>query len=86
MNQLKNISVKCLKCKESKCPLWAIDNCFFVCSLRPIDIQFMKQLNHKVNIVPVIAKADTLTKMEMRRLKERVSSIISSKNPCNKRP
>lgn len=33
----------------------------------------MKQLHNKVNIVPVIAKADVLTKKEIQRLKERVS-------------
>ncbi|KAK2173432.1 hypothetical protein NP493_876g01010 [Ridgeia piscesae] len=46
--------------------------------LRPIDVQFMKQLHQKVNIVPVIAKADTLTKIEIRRLKERVLEQISN--------
>ena len=30
-------------------------------SLRPLDIEFMKRLSKVVNIVPVIAKADTLT-------------------------
>lgn len=35
----------------------------------------MKQLHNKVNIVPVIAKADVLTKKEMLRLKKRVCSI-----------
>ena len=33
----------------------------------------MKALHDKVNIVPVIAKADTLTKKEVKKLKERVS-------------
>lgn len=33
----------------------------------------MKMLHHKVNIVPVIAKADMLTKKEVARLKKRVS-------------
>lgn len=51
--------------------------------LKPLDIEFMKQLHNKVNIVPVIAKADALTKKEVLRLKMRVSfhfiSIISSK-------
>lgn len=32
----------------------------------------MKMLHHKVNIVPVIAKADMLTKKEVARLKKRV--------------
>lgn len=41
-------------------------------SLKPLDIQFMKALHNKVNIVPVIAKADTLTKKEILNLKKRV--------------
>jgi septin 2 len=40
--------------------------------LKPLDIEFMKQLHNKVNIVPVIAKADVLTKKEVLRLKKRV--------------
>ncbi|XP_077995603.1 septin-5-like [Glandiceps talaboti] len=40
--------------------------------LRPIDVEFMKQLHEKVNIVPVIAKADCLTPAEVQTLKRRV--------------
>lgn len=40
--------------------------------LRQIDIEFMKRLHQKVNIVPVLAKADTLTSLEIKRLKDRV--------------
>jgi septin family protein len=32
----------------------------------------MKRLHDKVNIVPIIAKADSLTPTEIRRLKKRV--------------
>jgi uncharacterized protein YnzC (UPF0291/DUF896 family) len=32
----------------------------------------MKELHNKVNIVPVIAKADSLTKYELKRLKRKV--------------
>nr|CAD7449562.1 unnamed protein product [Timema bartmani] len=38
----------------------------------------MKQLHNKVNIVPVIAKADVLTKKEVLRLKKRVMEEIES--------
>ncbi|TSP46825.1 Septin-4 [Bagarius yarrelli] len=34
--------------------------------LRPLDVEFMKALHEKVNIVPVLAKADTLTPSEIR--------------------
>lgn len=40
--------------------------------LKPLDIAFMKAAHYKVNIVPVIAKADTLTKMEVQKLKKKV--------------
>lgn len=45
--------------------------------LKPLDIQFMKQLHNKVNIVPVLAKADTLTKQEVAKLKRKVSVIAN---------
>lgn len=41
-------------------------------SLRPLDIEFMKRLSKVVNIVPVIAKADTLTLEERVYFKQRV--------------
>ena len=43
------------------------------CSLRPVDVQLIKHLQSQVNIVPVIAKADTLTSAEVKRLKAQVS-------------
>lgn len=46
--------------------------------LKPLDIEFMKKLHNKVNIVPVIAKADCLTKKEMERLKSRVLKEIEN--------
>lgn len=48
---------------------------FFLFSLKPLDVEFMKAIHSKVNIVPVIAKADTLTLRERDRLKRRVSVI-----------
>lgn len=44
----------------------------FHSSLRPLDIEFMKRLSKVVNIVPVIAKADTLTLEERVYFKQRV--------------
>ena len=40
--------------------------------LKPLDIECMKALQNKVNIIPIIAKADTLTASECKRLKARV--------------
>lgn len=45
---------------------------FSFASLKPLDVEFMKAIHSKVNIVPVIAKADTLTLRERDRLKRRV--------------
>ena len=41
--------------------------------LKPIDIEFMRRLHQKVNLIPVIAKADTLTEEEVSLFKQRVS-------------
>lgn len=52
--------------------------CYLFSSLKPLDIEFMKQLHNKVNIVPVIAKADVLTKKEMQRLKKKIMDEIEA--------
>ncbi|XP_061495295.1 neuronal-specific septin-3 isoform X2 [Rhineura floridana] len=41
-------------------------------SLRPLDMEFMKHLSKVVNIIPVIAKADTMTLEEKIEFKQRV--------------
>ncbi|NWY67460.1 SEPT9 protein, partial [Erithacus rubecula] len=45
-------------------------------SLRPLDIEFMKRLSKVVNIVPVIAKADTLTLEERDCFKQRIMADL----------
>uniref|UniRef100_A0A2I3SAT7 Septin 9 n=1 Tax=Pan troglodytes TaxID=9598 RepID=A0A2I3SAT7_PANTR len=47
-------------------------------SLRPLDIEFMKRLSKVVNIVPVIAKADTLTLEERVHFKQRITADLLS--------
>lgn len=44
--------------------------------LKPLDIEFMKQLHDKVNIVPVIGKADTLTPAELQHMKRKIMDEI----------
>lgn len=44
--------------------------------LTPLDIEFMKQLHNLVNIIPVIAKADTLTPKEVKALKIKIMNEI----------
>ncbi|KAJ1798841.1 Cell division control protein 3 [Coemansia sp. RSA 2399] len=46
-------------------------------SLRAIDIEFMKQLHTRVNLIPVIAKSDTLTPREVEVFKTRVLADIN---------
>lgn len=43
-------------------------------SLKPLDIEVMRRLHTKVNLIPVIAKSDTLTDEEIMAFKARVSS------------
>lgn len=50
-------------------------------SLKPLDVQFMKAIHNKVNVVPVIAKADTLTLRERERLKRRVRATVTHCSP-----
>ncbi|CAB1322106.1 unnamed protein product, partial [Coregonus sp. 'balchen'] len=44
--------------------------------LRPVDVEFMKALHEKVNVVPLIAKADCLTPNEINKVKDRVREEI----------
>lgn len=44
-------------------------------SLKSLDLVTMKKLDSKVNIIPVIAKADTVSKSELHRFKIKVSFI-----------
>ncbi|XP_013416530.1 septin-2 isoform X4 [Lingula anatina] len=56
------------------CCLYFISPCGH--GLKQVDVEFMKQLHEKVNIVPIIAKADTLTAAEVCKLKNRVLQEI----------
>nr|XP_039260501.1 septin-7-like isoform X2 [Styela clava] len=44
--------------------------------LKPLDIEFMKRLHDKVNILPLIAKADTMTPEECKRFKKQILKEI----------
>ncbi|XP_026210298.1 septin 5b [Anabas testudineus] len=44
--------------------------------LRPVDIEFMKALQDKVNVVPLIAKADCLMPSEVKKLKDQLREEI----------
>jgi septin 7 len=45
-------------------------------ALKPLDIEVMRRLHTKVNLIPVIAKADTMTDEEILAFKSRVSSHV----------
>lgn len=45
--------------------------------LKPLDIEFMQRLCDKVNIIPVIAKADTLTPEEITHFKKQILNEIA---------
>lgn len=47
-------------------------------SLKPLDIEVMRRLHTKVNLIPVIAKSDTLTDEEIAGFKSRVCIFLES--------
>ncbi|CAK9438655.1 uncharacterized protein LODBEIA_P28790 [Lodderomyces beijingensis] len=49
-------------------------------SLKPLDIEIMKRLSTRVNLIPVIAKADTLSPHEMDIFKTRIREIIETQD------
>ncbi|KAI0274762.1 septin AspB [Gloeopeniophorella convolvens] len=49
-------------------------------ALKPLDIEFMRRLHTKVNLIPVIAKADTLTDDEVAEFKARILADIAYHN------
>lgn len=40
--------------------------------LKPVDVEFMRQLHTRVNLIPVIAKSDTMTEEEILDFKKRI--------------
>lgn len=45
--------------------------------LRPLDIEFMKRLHHRVNLIPIIAKSDILSDDEIKSFKARILEDIA---------
>uniref|UniRef100_T1IHJ1 Septin-type G domain-containing protein n=1 Tax=Strigamia maritima TaxID=126957 RepID=T1IHJ1_STRMM len=45
--------------------------------LKPLDVEFMKRLHDKVNIIPLLAKADTMTPEECVSFKQKIINEIS---------
>ncbi|TPX72340.1 hypothetical protein SpCBS45565_g00410 [Spizellomyces sp. 'palustris'] len=49
-------------------------------TLKPLDIEVMKQLGSRVNLIPIVAKADTLTPGDLAIFKDRVRDCLSAHN------
>ncbi|KAF4565501.1 hypothetical protein EYR40_002424 [Pleurotus pulmonarius] len=47
-------------------------------TLKPLDIEIMKRLGTRVNLIPVIAKADTLTQNDLFLFKQRIREVIAA--------
>ncbi|OQD88145.1 hypothetical protein PENANT_c004G06008 [Penicillium antarcticum] len=47
-------------------------------TLKPLDIEVMKRLSSRVNLIPVVAKADTLSHGDLARYKERIRAVIEA--------
>lgn len=50
--------------------------------LKPLDIEIMKRLGTRVNLIPVVAKADTLTQNDLFVFKQRVREIEPPAYSC----
>lgn len=55
---------------------------YFICptghGLKSLDLVCMKKLDTKVNIIPIIAKADTISKTELQRFKSKIIQELSA--------
>lgn len=49
-------------------------------SLKPLDIEVMRRLHTRVNLIPVIAKADTMTDEEIANFKQRVRAYSTGQD------
>lgn len=50
-------------------------------TLKPLDIEIMKRLGTRVNLIPIVSKADTLTPKDLTTFKQNVSrSLLWLKN------
>ena len=54
--------------------------------LKPLDIEIMKRLGTRVNLIPVVAKADTLTQNDLFVFKQRVRGKFPSSHSLKLNP
>ena len=55
-------------------------------SLREMDIELMRRLSPRVNVIPVVGKADSLTPSELKGFKKRVSVQMKRFDDAENRP
>ena len=48
-----------------------------------MDIELMRRLSPRVNVIPVIGKADSLTPSELKAFKKRVRSLLLDLDPSS---
>lgn len=58
-------------------PCSTYPNINFLSSLREMDVVLMQKLSHRVNVIPVIGRSDSLTVRELKGFKKRVSKASS---------
>ncbi|XP_018579420.1 septin-2 [Anoplophora glabripennis] len=55
---------------------------YFICptghGLKSIDLVCMKKLDQKVNVIPIIAKADTISKIELQKFKSKIMAELQN--------
>ena len=49
-------------------------------SIKPIDLAVMKKIEQRVNIIPIIAKSDTIAKNELAKFKENIMQTLKQNN------
>ncbi|CDH59667.1 cell division control protein 12 [Lichtheimia corymbifera JMRC:FSU:9682] len=49
-------------------------------TLKPLDIEIMKHLGSRVNLIPVIAKADTLTPNDLAKFKRNILDVVDAQD------
>ncbi|KAF6218935.1 hypothetical protein HO133_005478 [Letharia lupina] len=47
-------------------------------TLKPLDIEVMKRLSSRVNLIPVVAKADTLSPADLATFKRRIRAVVEA--------
>ncbi|KAI7866237.1 Septin-domain-containing protein [Spinellus fusiger] len=80
---------KYMRQEQQPCRKGAIDMRVHVClyfikptghTLLPLDVECMKKLGSRVNLIPVIAKADTLTPSDLAKFKQNIRDVIYAQN------